>query len=190
MEIPGTRIVLREYSPDPDDADFYQWWNLLEWQYYDEPDQPVAGVSCEAYERRLEERRRHPAEPDPSTQAWQIDTVAGRHIGFVSTYDLDERARRASVGIGLPEEETWGQGYGTEAMELLLGHLFGELALEEVQTVTWTGNVRMKRVAVKCGSKEVGRSRYDTEFSVRGEPLERIEFSISRGEWLAHGGGG
>ena len=64
------------------------------------------------------------------------------------------------------------------------------MELEEVRTATWTGNVRMKRVAVKCGFREIGRSRYDTEFSVRGEPLERIEYSITRGEWLARGGGG
>jgi RimJ/RimL family protein N-acetyltransferase len=190
VEIPGTRIVLREYRPEPDDEDFYRWWNLAEWQYYDEPDQLFGGVSREAYHRRLEERRRRPAQPDPSTHAWQIDTVAGRHIGFLNTYQLDEQARRAHVGVALPEEETWGQGYGTEALRLLLGHLFGSLALDEVRTATWTGNVRMKRVAVKCGFKEIGRSRYDTEFSVRGEPLERIEYSISRVEWLARGGGG
>ena len=53
------------------------------------------------------------------------------------------------MGIGLPEEETWGQGYGTEALRLLLGHLFGTLELEEVRTATWSGNVRMICVADK-----------------------------------------
>lgn len=189
MEIPGTRIVLREYRPEADDEDFFRWWNLPEWQYYDEPDQPVEGVSREAYDGRLEERRRRLEEPGPSTGSWQIDTVAGRHIGFVNIYDLDEQARRAHVGVGLPEEETWGQGYGTEALRLLLGHLFGTMELEEVRTTTWSGNVRMMCVAEKCGFKEIDRSRYDTEFSVRGVSLERIEYSISRAEWLARGGG-
>ena len=190
MEIPGNCIVLREYRPEPDDEDFFRWYNLAEWQYHDEPGQPVEGVSREAYDRRLEERRRRPEQPDPSTHSWQVDTHAGRHIGFVNYYQLDEQARRAHVGAGLPEEETWGQGYGTEALRLLLGHLFGAMALDEVRTTTWSGNRRMMRVAEKCGFQEIGRSRYDTEFSVRGEPLERIEFSITRGEWLARGGGG
>ena len=189
MEIPGTRIVLREYRPGPDDETFFLWWNLEEWQYYDEPDLPFERLSREAYDRRLAERRRRPAEPDPSSHAWQIDTVEGRHIGFVNYYYLDPEAGRAHVGIGLPEEETWGQGYGTEALKLLLGHLFGATGLKEVRTATWTGNGRMKRVAVKCGFRELGRSPYDTEFSIRGEALERVEYSLSRAEWLGRGGG-
>jgi RimJ/RimL family protein N-acetyltransferase len=58
------------------------------------------------------------------------------------------------------------------------------MGLEEVRAATWTGNKRMMRCAEKCGFKEVARAPYDTEHSVRGEPLERIEFSISREEWL------
>jgi RimJ/RimL family protein N-acetyltransferase len=190
VEIPGTRIVLREYRPETDDEDFYHWWNLAEWQYYDEPDLPFDGVGREVYERRLERSRRRPEELDPSSHSWQIETVDGRHIGFVNYYELDEAAGRAHVGIGLPEEEAWGQGYGTEALGLLLGYLFGTMGLEEVRTTTWTGNARMKRVAAKCGFQEIGRSPYDTEFSVRGEQLERIEYSLSRAAWLARGGGG
>jgi RimJ/RimL family protein N-acetyltransferase len=108
----------------------------------------------------------------------------------LNCYHLHEGTGWAYVGVGLPEEETWGQGYGTEALKLLLVHLLGELSLGEVRTATWTGNVRMVHVAEKCGFRETGRSRYDTEFSVRGEPLERIEFSSSRGEWLDQGSGG
>jgi hypothetical protein len=48
----------------------------------------------------------------------------------------------------------------------------------------------MKRVAAKCGFGETGRSSYDTEFSVRDGPLERVEYALSRGNWLARGGGG
>ena len=188
MEIAGRRVVLREYSVEPDDEDFFRWWNLVEWQYYDEPDQPVEGVSREVYDRRLAERRRRTDESDPSSHAWQIDTVEGRHIGFVNYYRLDQEAGRVQVGIGLPEEETWGQGYGTEALMLLLGHLFGAMGLEEVRTATWTGNARMKRVAAKCGFRETGRSAYDTGFSVRGEPLERVEYALTRAEWLDRGG--
>jgi RimJ/RimL family protein N-acetyltransferase len=48
----------------------------------------------------------------------------------------------------------------------------------------------MQRVAAKCGFREIGRSPYDTEFSVRGEPLERVEYALSRAEWFARSGGG
>ena len=78
------------------------------------------------------------------------------------------------------------KGYGTEAVSLLVDYLFREMGLEEVKTATWTGNKRMVRCAKKCGFKEVSRGPHRAKFSVRGEPLERVEFDIRRAEWLAH----
>jgi RimJ/RimL family protein N-acetyltransferase len=66
----------------------------------------------------------------------------------------------------------------------LLDYLFNERYLEEVRAHTWTGNKRMVRLAEKCGFMEVRRAPYETEYSVSGEPLERVEFSISRRKWL------
>jgi RimJ/RimL family protein N-acetyltransferase len=188
VEIQGSRIVLRAYRPESDDEDFFRWHNLAEWQYYDEPDLRFEPLSRQAYGSRLAEQRRRAAQPDPTTQAWQIETVEGRHIGFVNYYGLDLDDGCAYVGIGLSEEETWGRGYGTEALHLLLGLLFGVILLQEVHTATWIGNVRMMRVARKCGFHEIGRSPYEPEVSVRGEPLERVEYAISRAEWLDRAG--
>jgi RimJ/RimL family protein N-acetyltransferase len=64
------------------------------------------------------------------------------------------------------------------------------MELEEVRTATWTGSKRMIRCAEKSGFKEIERMPHRAEYSVRGEPLERIEFSISRAEWLAQRDGG
>jgi RimJ/RimL family protein N-acetyltransferase len=101
---------------------------------------------------------------------------------------MDEQAKLTYIGVCLPEEEMWGRGYGTEAVCLLLDHLFGGMGLKEVRATTWTGNRRMVRCAEKCGFKEITRSPYETEYSVRGEPLERIELSISREDWLVRKG--
>ena len=84
MEIAGTHVVLREYQPEPDDEDFYQWWNLAEWQYYDEPDLPFEGLSREEHDRRVAARRHRSEVPESSSHAWQVDTVGGRHIGFAN----------------------------------------------------------------------------------------------------------
>jgi RimJ/RimL family protein N-acetyltransferase len=181
----GTRIVLRDDRQESDYEDYFRWWNLEEWQYYDEPDVVFKRVSREEFEKQLQERRRRPKEPSPHSHRWEIDTLAGRHIGWVNYYHLDAEAERAYVGICLPEEEMWGQGYGTEAVRSLVEHLFGEMELKEVRTATWTGNQRMMRCAVKSGFQELARMPHRAEVSVRGEPLERIEYSISRVEWLA-----
>ena len=60
-----------------------------------------------------------------------------------------------------------------------------ELKLQEVRTATWTGNKRMVRCAEKSGFAVAKRMPHQAEVSVRGEPLERIEFSISQEDWPA-----
>jgi RimJ/RimL family protein N-acetyltransferase len=190
MKLAGTRIVLRDKRRDSDDEDLFRWLNLEEWQYYDEPDKPFIGTSREEFNEQLEERRRRSRKPSPSSRGWHIDTTEGQHIGWVNYYNLDEQANRAYVGICLPEEETWGKGYGTEAVRLLVDHLFDEMKLQEIRTATWAGNKRMVRCAEKSGFAVPARIPHRAEFSVRGEPLERIEFSLSREEWSAQNDGG
>lgn len=190
VKILGMHIVLRDERRNTDDEDLFLWLNLEEWNYYDEPDKPFKGISREEFEKRLKERRRRPGKASPHSHNWQIDTVEGHYIGWVNYYHLDEQAKQAYVGICLPEEEMWGKGYGTEAVRLLVDHLFGEKRLKEVRIATWTGNKRMIRCAEKSGFKEIERTPHRAEYSVRGEPVERIEFSITHGEWLAQKGSG
>jgi RimJ/RimL family protein N-acetyltransferase len=184
MRIVGTQVVVRDERREGDAEDLFRWLNLEEWHYYDTPDEPFEGIGREAYEKRRQAQRQRRKEPSPDSYGWHVDTVEGRHIGWVNYYQLDQEARRAYVGICLPEEETWSKGYGTEALTLLVDHLFREMGLEEVRTATWTGNRRMVRCAEKSGFREVARMPHRAEISIRGEPLERIEFSISRATWL------
>ena len=99
---------------------------------------------------------------------------------------MGEAAEHPTVGICLPEEDIWGQGYGTEAVCLLVDHLFREAGLAEVRTGTWTGNVRMMRVAQKCGFTEIGRHPHEARVTVRGEPLVMVEFALTRAGWSTH----
>lgn len=177
--------MLRDENRGTDDEDLFRWLNLEEWNYYDEPDKPFKGIIRKEFEKRLKERCRHLGEPSPNSHNWQIDTVEDLHIGWVNYYNLDDQSKRAYVGICLPEESMWGIGYGTEAISPLVNHLFVELELKEVRTATWMGNKRMIRCAEKSGFKEKVRMPHHSEYSIRGEPLERIEFLISRKEWLA-----
>ena len=194
MRLPGIRVVLRDELGDElrhtYDEDLFRWLNLEEWKYYDQPDKPFTGMSRGEFEKRLKEQRSRPTESRPRSRGWHIDTTEGQHIGWVNYYQLDEQAKRAYVGISLPEEEVWGKGYGTEAVRLLVDYLFAEMELEEVRTATWTGNKRMMRCAEKSGFMVAGRMPHEPAYSVRGEPLERIEFSISREEWSAQREGG
>ena len=182
MAIIGKHVILRDERQDTDDEDLFRWLNLEEWLYYDSPCMYFEPVSRGEFARR---RRRRPEKPAAGTRSWEIDTIEGKHIGSTRYYRLNEQEGHAYLGISLPEASNWGKGYGTEALRLLIGYLLSEMALKELRAATWTGNRRMVRCAEKCGFKEVGRTPHREKLSIRGESLERVEFSITRLEWLA-----
>ena len=45
------------------------------------------------------------SKPKNSSQVWQIDTLNGCHIGFLTYYQYDDVLVQAFVGIGIPEEK-------------------------------------------------------------------------------------
>jgi RimJ/RimL family protein N-acetyltransferase len=185
MRIPGQRIVLRDEPRETDVEDSFRWRNLEEWHYYDDPFTPFRRViGREEWDRRRRERQKAPHKPFTTSHCWEIDTAKGRHIGWILYYDLDEQAGRATIGIGLPEEAMWGQGYGSEAVRLLRDYVFEVMGLAEVRTETWTGNVRMMRVAKKCGFHEIERYPHEARVTVRGAPLVIVTFALARAEWL------
>ena len=191
MKIIGQRVILSDDHRDSDSDDFFRWFNMEEWQYYDEPDQPFQPISREEFEKRakknreeLDKRSQNKAKASSPSPGWHIDTVDGHHIGWVNYYHWDPEEKSAFIGIGIPEEENWGKGYGTEAVRLFLNFLFESFGLNMIRTATWTGNKRMVRCAQKAGFTNPKIMPHRASISVRGEPLERIEFSLSRAEWL------
>ncbi|HVO41394.1 MAG TPA: GNAT family N-acetyltransferase [Aggregatilineales bacterium] len=181
MRIVGKRLVLRD-EPCPRDAeDLFRWLSLEDWNYYDEPDAPFQPLSREEFERT----RSTPHAPVAGSRRCQIDTLEGRHIGWVNSYQFDEQAGSIYVGIDLPEPDTRVHGYGSEALGLWVDDLFRDGRLNEIRLRTRTGNRRMRRAAEKSGFKEMGHSPHRVEFSVRGEPLEFVEYAISCADWWA-----
>ena len=180
MKIKGQRVVLRDDHRDSDSDDFFRWFKMEEWKYYDQPDQPFQPISREAFEKLNKEKS---ASSSGQGRAWHIDTVDGQHIGWVNSYNWDQEEESAFIGICIPEEENWGKGYGTEAVSLFLDFLFDSFGLKTIRAGTWTGNERMVRCAQKAGFSNQKTMPHRSPMSVRGEPLERIEFSLSRAEW-------
>ena len=187
MKIKGQRVILQD-DRDSDPEDYFRWFNLEEWQYYDRPDQPFQPISREQFDERakknrerFEERAKDKSKPKPG---FHIDTVDGQHLGWVSIYNWDQEEKFTYIGINIPEEENWGKGYGTEAVSLFLDFLFDSFGLNTIRTATWTGNKRMVRCAQKAGFTNQKTMPHRSSISVRGEPLERIEFSLSSAEWF------
>jgi RimJ/RimL family protein N-acetyltransferase len=193
LKIEGQRVILRDDHRDSDSDDFFRWFNMEEWKYYDQPDRPFQPISREEFDKRARRNReeydkRSKEQPEGSSSSrpspgWHIDTVDGQHIGWVNYYNWDQEQKSAFIGICIPEEENWGKGYGTEAVSLFLNFLFDSSGLETIRAATWTGNSRMVRCAQKAGFTNQEIMPHRSSISVRGEPLERIEFSLSSAEW-------
>jgi RimJ/RimL family protein N-acetyltransferase len=184
MRLSGRHVVLRDEPGAGDDDDMFRWLNMEDWAYFDHPDRAFEPISREDYDGRL--RRRESGAASSVWKRLQIDTTEGEHIGWINCYEYDEAIACTRVGICVPCPGDRGKGRGTEALGLLLRHLFEDLALHEVRLNTWTGNTAMVRCALKAGFEEVSRSPHRAPVSVRGEPLERIDLAISWSRWNSH----
>ena len=188
MKISGQRVILHDDPRDSSSDDFFRWFNMEEWQYYDEPDQPFQPISRDEFDKRAKKNReefdKKAKEKSRPNTSFHIDTVDGGHIGWVNCYNWDQEGKSAFIGICIPEEENWGKGYGSEAVSLYLNFLFDSIGLNTIRTATWTGNKRMVRCAQKAGFINQKTMPHRSSISVRGEPLERIEFSLSSAEWF------
>tara|TARA_B100001013_G_C24476573_1_gene389560 strand:- start:401 stop:730 length:330 start_codon:yes stop_codon:yes gene_type:complete len=90
-------------------------------------------------------------------------------------YDIDYVRGHAELGILIGDREFWGRGYGTDAVNTLLGYIFSSTSLNKVYLHTLDWNLRAQRSFVKSGFlvvKPVKRS---------GKDFIRME--ISKGRW-------
>jgi RimJ/RimL family protein N-acetyltransferase len=86
----------------------------------------------------------------------------------------------ASIAIGDPAH--WGQGFGTEAMQLLLAFAFDELNLHRVQLTVFSYNARAIALYEKLGFQREGTFR---EFMQRdGKRHDMHLYGLLRSEWV------
>jgi RimJ/RimL family protein N-acetyltransferase len=109
------------------------------------------------------------------------DGEGWRTIGNLGVFNIDSVARSAEVGIMLGDKSIWNQGYGTEAMQLLLKHCFETLNLNRVQLYVYEANLGAIRVYEKVGFVHEGRKR--EALYKNGKYQDILIMSILRSEW-------
>ena len=82
-----------------------------------------------------------------------------RLIGFINLWIITWASAEGRVGIGIGERADWGQGYGTDAMQLLLRFAFAELNLARVSLEALAKNARAIRSYQKAGFMLEGAQR-------------------------------
>jgi RimJ/RimL family protein N-acetyltransferase len=172
----GDRVVLRRHAP-ANLAMFQRWYADPEvarlTRYQDGPMRP------DEIERFFSARV---IGPDTFTMGIHIRET-DRLIGSCAFSQLDGDNGSALYHITIGEKDVWGQGYGTEATDLMLEHAFTSLGLHRVSLSVFAFNERAIRSYEKSGFSVEGRAR---EAIHRGGRFwDEISMSVLDQEWRA-----
>ncbi len=88
-----------------------------------------------------------------------IDLETNELIGSVGFDNIKDVSRSAVLGIFIGNDKYRSNGYGTEAIKLLLEYGFKYLNLHSIKLTVLDVNVRAYKCYIKCGFKETGRDR-------------------------------
>lgn len=109
-----------------------------------------------------------------------VDLESDRLLGNCGLHQVNATDGTAVVGIFLGDRSTWGRGYGTEALRLLLDYGFHVLNLHSVMLEVYAYNARAIRCYRKVGFREIGRWREAK--LVGGRRYDRVFMDITRGD--------
>ncbi|WP_261130567.1 GNAT family N-acetyltransferase [Bacillus sp. Marseille-Q3570] len=181
INIAGEKVVLRDLTLE-DLSDLYYWKyeaddrEHLKWNgpYYRLPELTMEEFK-EGFQKALEITA-----TDQPRQILIIETEE-KLIGTVNWYWEDEVTNWLSNGIVIFDSNFWSGGYGTEAFKLWTDYIFENMDVVRVGISTWSGNIRMMKLARKIGMIEEGRIRKAR--IVDGEYFDSIKMGILREEW-------
>ena len=179
----GNLINLRDWAL-PDLPKFREWMQPEhEWHKYDGPYYPQA--TPEEIEQMVARRRQailNNSFPSPRRNLAIVDRETDMLIGMVSWYWQGEETNWLSVGICIYNPLYWGQGRGYEALGLWCEYLLSaNPALVRLDLRTWSGNVRMMRLAEKLGYQQ--EARFRKARIVNGKYYDGMGYGILREEW-------
>ncbi|MFD1019503.1 GNAT family N-acetyltransferase [Thalassobacillus hwangdonensis] len=182
IEITGKKVTLKEASVEAIDALYY-------WKYEDEEQAAKKWNGPYIPEMQMtKDEYRASWEVDPEIRPDVPDTLIiyadDKLIGYVGAYWVDKNTDWLETGIVIYDKNFWNGGYGTEAYRMWIDFLFENTDLHRLGMSSWSGNIRMVKVAEKLGMVEEARIR-DARI-VGGEYYDAIKMGMLRSEWEKH----
>lgn len=104
-------------------------------------------------------------------------------IGSIGLNTVEWRSRWSEVGIAVADPEYWGEGYGTDAMRIIVRYAFIELNLHRVELMVYSYNERGIGSYNKVGFKHEGTRRQ--AFFRDGQYHDIHVMALLQDEWLA-----
>ena len=187
MKIECDGITLRDYHVS-DIEDEIRWSTAdTSWFYEDTPWMTMDPVNPDELRRDMKEII---SSMSDDTIRWRLEIeVNGRHVGFVSSYLLDEQYQSTpwelidprknaagdhstrALGIEICEADCRGHGIGTKALAAFMDY-YRRLGEHRFLLETWSGNARMLGCAKKLGFVEIRREK--GAYTVSGKAYDSI----------------
>jgi ribosomal-protein-alanine N-acetyltransferase len=101
-------------------------------------------------------------------------------VGDIALFKIDERTRDGEIAITVAPEH-WGNGYATEASQLLVEHAFDERNMHRLQARVMATNDASRRIWEKLGFEHEGRLR-ENQFD-DGEHVDTHYFGLLEDDW-------
>ena len=110
-----------------------------------------------------------------------VELETNKLIGTVGLDKFNHVNRSASLGIFIGDAEFRDNGYGTEAIKLLLEFGFKYLNLHSIRLSLLSVNERAHKCYLKCGFKDTGKSR--EAIFLDGKYYDRLHMDILENEF-------
>lgn len=101
-----------------------------------------------------------------------------KYIGNIKLGRIDWINRSALSGRLIGDKKSWGKGYGTEALQLLIDYAFNTLNLNRVYTITMRDNIASIRSNEKMGMRKEGT--WQQYRFMEGEYKDAVQLAITR----------
>ena len=146
----GKKVILREKNL-ADARDDYAWETDSELAQLDAA--PVLAITFSEYYSEYAAQLQNPLR---ISRRYSIETLSGEHIGNCSYYNINEDTGEAELGIMIGNRDYWNNGYGTDAVNTLVNHIFHQTNIKRVYLKTLKSNSRAQRCFQKCGFIQCG----------------------------------
>lgn len=175
----GEKVRLQALEPKRDAGLLSRWSENAEFMRNLDAD-PIRLFSPQAMQKWLEDQTDR---EQPNMIIFLIRTLKDdRPIGFIDLFGMYGLTGDAMIGIGIGEPQNWGQGFGTDAMRVVVRYGFSVLNLHRMSLNVFVYNPRGIRAYEKAGFKIEGRLREALHRD--GQRWDLIFMGILRDEWV------
>ena len=176
--ITGEKLYLRGLERSDLEGEYFDWLNDREVTKFLE-----SGGFPNTLEK-MEEFYRNTALSNNNVIFAIIDKKKDKHIGNIKLGPINWITRIAPLGIMIGNKESWGKGYGTEAIRLVVHYAFKRLNLHKVIAGAAAIHQASIRAFQKAGFEIEGQAK--SQFFLDGDYCDSLYLGLTREDFLKH----